>query len=340
MKLLHLLDSKKKKVIALLIIVLIGFIGFNLFAPKSAAELQIVEVKKQNIRSTISSSGTLTGKNIANLKFRSSGKLAYLNIKQGDSVTKGQIIAGLDTQQLAIDLQQAQNSLRDKQAAVEKALDDVKGHDADESFSFKKERTAAEVARDNAYEGVREAQRGFQDNIIFSPIAGLITQTNFIAGETVSSAETIAQVVDFSSYLFDTDIDEADIGKIALGQKTEVTLDAYPDRVFEGSVAEIVPQTKTTSSGATVVTVRIDLGNPQITPINGLSGEATIVLSGISNVLVIPQEALQEDDSVVVQTSKGTEVRKVTVGLKSDTDVEIIEGLAEGEKVVLNPPSK
>lgn len=328
----------KKKVVVLIVLIIAAVFIFNYFNKPKTEVLQFSEVKRADILSSVSTSGNLTGKNVVDLKFKSSGKLSYINVKAGDKVFAGQIIAGLDTQALNIDLQQAYNTLRDKEAAKQKAEDDVKGHDSDESFAQRVTRTTAEVAKDNAFDSVKEAQRAFQDAIIISPIAGLITQTNYIPGQIVGS-DVVAQVVDFSEVFFDSEIDEADIGKIALGQKTIVTLDAYPNKEFEGIVAEIIPQTSSTSSGATVIKVRINLGNPEITPINGLSGSALIILAEAKNALILPLESLRDDDTIFIQTQDGLRAKKIETGIKSDIEVEIKSGLSEGDKVVLNPPA-
>lgn len=339
MKIPNFLKTGKKKLIILGILLIIAIFGFNFFGRKKQAPLQFAQVKKQDIRSTVSSSGNLTGRQLANLKFKSGGKLAYIKVKAGDKVSQFDQIASLDTQDLSITLQQAQNTLKDKQAAVEKILDDVKDHSKDESFTQKKDRTAAEVARDNAYDSVKAAQRAFQDTVIISPIEGIVTQAIATSGQTVTAADLIAQVVDTSSIYFDTDVDEADINRVATGFPAEVTLDAYEGQIFKGLVDQILPQTKTTSSGATVVTVRIKLlGSPRIF-VNGLSGQSQVISQTAQDVLTIPQEALREDNSVVVQTTKGLEAKKVVIGIKSDTETEVKEGLFESEKVLLNPPA-
>lgn len=338
MKIRSILKPSKKKVAGLIVLIILAVIGFNFFSPKKQAPLQFATVKKQDIKSVVSSSGSLTGKSVANLKFKSAGKLSYVNVKAGDWVKKYQSIAGLDTQDLAITLQQATNSLRDKQAIVDKALDDVKDHSKDESFAQRVTRTAAEVTRDNAFDSVKAAQRAFQDVEISSPIDGVVTQALIVSGQTVSGSDLIAQVVDISSIYFDTDVDEADISKISVGQTSEITLDAYGEKIFKGVVEQIIPQTKTTSSGATVVTVRIKLDQFPGNFINGLSGQSEIIISRAENVLIIPLEALGEDNMVILQNEKGQQKVKVLPGIQSDTDVEIKMGLQEGDKIWLNYP--
>lgn len=329
----------KKKIIIWTVLLLVSFFAFRAITYKKQPVLQFASVKKQDIRATVSSSGTLTGKNVANLKFKSAGKLAYVKIKVGDPVEPNQVIAGLDTQALSIVLQQAQNTYKDKQATAQKAEDDIKGHDSDETFAQRATRTTAQAARDSAYDAVREAQRAFQDAVIVSPFFGIVTQAIEVSGQVISSTDLIAQIVDFSTIYFDTDVDEADISKVSVGTPTEVTLDAYPGEVFMGKVDQIKPQTKVTSSGATVVSVRIILEAPKIVFINGLSGQSSIISATSLNTLTIPQEALRDDNSVVIQKGKSFEERKVTLGIKSDTEVEIKDGLVEGEIVLLNPPA-
>ncbi len=339
MKILHLLKPSKKKLIILVILIIAAILGFIFFGQKTKAPLQFATAKRQDIRSTVSSSGSLTGKSVADLKFKSGGKLAYINVKAGDWVKKYQTIAGLDTQDLAIALQQAQNTLRDKQALVDKALDDVKDHSSDENFTQRVTRTTAQVTRDNAVDSVKAAQRAFQDAMISSPIEGIVTQAIAISGQTVFPTDLIAQIVDTKSFYFDTDVDEADISKVSVGSPAEISLDAYPNQMFKGLVDQILPQTKTTSSGATVVTVRIILDNPKLVFVQGLSGESSIIYQTSLNTLTIPQEALRDDNTVVIQVNKRLETQKIETGISSDTDVEIKSGLSEGEKVLLNPPA-
>ncbi|MBI2600818.1 efflux RND transporter periplasmic adaptor subunit [Candidatus Daviesbacteria bacterium] len=319
--------------------VLVLLIASLLLIPRNnqRPKVEFTTIKKQTINSTVSASGNLAGKQTASLHFRSSGKLAFLNISPGDVVTTGQTIAGLDTQDLNITLQQALNTFRDKQATAQKIEDDVKDHTSDETFTQKQTRTTAQAARDSAYDSVKAAQRAFQDAVITAPFSGLITKADFTPGQVVTTTDMVAELIDDSTYFADTDIDEADIGKISIGQKANFTLDAYPDQEIQGVVKEIRPTTKTTSSGATVVIVRVNIGKPVIHFVSGLSGQVSIITAESQNTLTIPQEALGEDHTVLVKTEKGIRVEKVVTGVASDTDVEIKQGLKEGDQVALNP---
>ncbi len=344
------LRPTRKKLIILAIIIIIAILGFNYFGKPKQTPLQFATVKRQDIKATVSASGTLNGKNSANLRFKLPGKLTFINVKTGDAVFAGQVIAGLDTQDLAIALQQAQNTLRDKQATADKVIDDIHlfqyGNGGfpnvgtvNETMTQRQLRTTAEVARDNAFDSIKASQRAFQDTVIISPINGIITQAIEVPNQIVGATDVIAQVVDDSEVYFDGEVDEADIASVSVGQNAEISLNTYPDRVIKGQVEQIMPNTKTTTSNATVVVVRILLSETNIRNIPGLNGQATITVAKSSNVLSVPIESIQSDNTVYISSPKGLTKIPVVPGIKSDTDVEIKSGLSEGQQIVLNPPA-
>lgn len=333
-----------------MVILFIGFGGFSYFQKSKQKPIEYTEVKRQNLISTVSTSGTLTGKKSANLHFKVAGKLASLNVKTGDQIEAGEMIASLDSTQLSISLQQAKNNLEDKQATLEKVLDDIHlfqyGNggfsnvgSANETESQRAARITAQQAVNNAFDSVRAAQALFQDVEIFSPISGLVTKADPTSGVVISPTDLIVQVVDTSELFFDSEVDESDISKIKLGENVKVTLNAYPDKEFRGTVSEIKPTTKTAQSGATVVIVRILLTNPGINFISDLNGQAEIDVAKSSNVLTIPADSLIDDKFVYIPEVKGFKKVEVKTGISSNSDIEIKEGLSEHQKIVKNPSS-
>lgn len=329
--------SIKLVIITLILLSLTGGGFFFYSNANKKAPLEYATVERKSISQTVSAAGSLQGKDSADLRFKISGRLAYLNVKSGDLVVKGQVIGGLDTQDLSIALQQAQNSYRAAEANAEKIEDDVKDNSDDENFTQKNTRTQAQAARDSAFDDIKKTQRAFQDAVLISPFAGVITKASIHPGQFVSAADTIAQVVNNSEYFFDAEVDESDLGKVGIDQVAQITLDAYPSQTFHGIVEEILPLTETTSSGSTIVKVRIKLDSGTINFVSGLSGQAEIIINQSNNALSIPQEALEEENIVYVERNNKIEKINVEVGLSSDTEIEIKNGLNEGEKVVTNP---
>lgn len=335
----HLFKPSWKKFFLLLLILAIAGGGYWYYYSQNANKEQIKTtfVKKSDVKETVSGSGVLAGKDQATLKFVAAGKLAFVNVKQGDKVTKGQAIAGLDTQELAIRLQQARNTYLAKDATAKRAEDEIKGNDTDENFEQKELRVLAQVDRDNAYDSMRQAQRAFQDTVINSPITGIVIKSDYLPGQNVTAADTIAEIVDNSEMYLDAEVDEADIGKVKLGTTAEVTLNSYPDQVFQGTVTQITPNTQKTDTGATVVVVKIKLDDPSILFVANINGQAEILTQESNNVLVIPTEALVEEKFVFVKAGESYNKTEIQTGLTSDIEIEVKSGLTEGQEVVTNP---
>ncbi len=336
---LKLIFKLPKKILIPLLIGLIILIYFLFFRSNGEIKPEFVQVKRADIKQTVSASGILTGKNNVNLRFKNGGKISSINIKEGDIVTKGMILASLDTKDLEIALQQARNTYGAKKATTDRIEDDLKDHASDETLTQRETRMKAQADSNSAFDAVKAAQRAFEDAVIISPISGVVTKVPFLVGQITSPTDTVLQVVDFTEIVFETDVDESDISKIKIGQTTEITLNAYPDQFFSGSVSNIEPATKTSTNGATTVTIKITFNNQNLTPISGLNGQVVIVTDQRSSALTIPQDALKEENLVIVQTSQGLEERNILLGIKSDTDVEVTSGLQEGEQVVTNPQS-
>ena len=341
------LIKKRLILISLSILLLtVGTLGFNINQQNKPQ--QVTEVKKQDIKSSVSTSGQINGFHNASLKFKSSGKLTYIGVSTGDQVKKNQLLANLDLSDLSIDLQMAKNNLRDKQAIFDKTIDDIHlfqyGNGGftnvgspNETQTQRMQRTSTEVAKDNAVDNLKAAQVAFDSAIIFSPFDGTVVESNFLPNQIVSSADTVIRVVDWSKIYFDAEVDESDIGKISLNQRAEVTLNSYNDKIFNGLVTEIAPQTKITTTGSTIVIVRIELVNPPIGLISGLSGQANIITSENKEALVIPQESVRDSNIVLLTTDNGFKAVKVTTGIQSDSEIEIKNGLNEKDIILKNP---
>lgn len=348
----HIFKPSKLKIILLIVILLIAGAGYWYVSTTRSQNdsVKTANVSKGEISEKVTASGVLTGKENATLRFLSGGKVAYVKFQEGDRIEKGDAIAGLDTQSLNIALQQAQNNLRNYQTQSEKTVDDIHlfqyGNGGfgnvgspNETQSQRATRTAAEVARDNAVDTVRSAERAFQDAVLRSPIEGLVITSGVVAGQNVTGADTVAQIVDDSEIFLDAEVDESDIGKIRLDQRAEVTLNSYPDRVFKGVVSQILPNTRTTTSGATVVVTRIKLDPDQLQFIANINGQADIVVNEATQVLMVPIDAIFEDKYVIVKEGDKFRKAEVRTGLESDTDIEIKSGLEENWEIVTNPGS-
>lgn len=179
---------------------------------------------------------------------------------------------------------------------------------------------------------------------IRSPIAGQVTKVLSEVGEVVQATTPIATVQTTEEELFKVHVDiaESDIAKLALGQFVEMTIDAFSDgAVFYGRVQKINPAEKEIE-GIIFYEITILFDNAQTLPLlrPGLSVDATIITAEKEDVLSIPARAVLEKDGkdiVRIKIDGEIEEREVIVGLRGeDGRVEMIEGLKEGEEIVVS----
>jgi HlyD family secretion protein len=220
----------------------------------------------------------------------------------------------------------------------------------------------AQIARSQA--SLQNAQVQLSSTTIRAPRAGVILQkyleqgTIIASGQSLTSEGTsIVQIGDLSRVFVNALVDEADVAQIKLGQKVNITLDAFPDEEFQGVVRRIDPRGATDQNITTILTqVEVLKPSPNLRP--GLNSECEFIVTEKKDVLVVPTRAVRSERSGGGDSKsgddksgrgKGSEPKKyvqvldaenkpqrrpVTTGLESGDNVEITSGLKEGEKVV------
>lgn len=182
-----------------------------------------------------------------------------------------------------------------------------------------------------AQNNYRNAQSNAADYTIQSRINGLVYEVLKEPGEMVSPQEPIALIGSASEFIIEMDIDEVDITRIENGQRVAVSLEAYPDQVFDAFISRIYP-----SKNMMNQTFRVEASfiTPPEKLFAGLSGEANIIIEVKENALVIPRAYLSNDNKV--KTEEG--MVQVEIGLKSLDKVEILSGIETTTNLYL--PSK
>ena len=316
---------------------------------QSTPEVETALVSRGDIRSSIFASGEVKGRKQVELKFAGGGEVAVVSVGVGDKVGAGQFLAALDQKSLKEALSQAEANLRRAQADLDYAgesrrqfLEEHK-YDSPSSWLFAQfgqydaRVRAAVAAVESANSQVEAAKISLSNATLSSPISGTVVEVNIKEGQQFDASRPAIVVADLSSFVFEAEVDETDIGKVEVGQKALVKLDAYPDTEIEGEVAKIGKITTLDSAGNKVIKVELNLkGLPK--DYLGLSGDVEIVREEKKNVLLLPLEALMiENGKNLVYIVKDKQVlkREVELGLESEEAVEIVKGLSEGEKVVV-----
>lgn len=169
-----------------------------------------------------------------------------------------------------------------------------------------------------------------------SPVAGIVTEKKALQGMRFMPGEALYQVADLSSVWVVADLPEQDIGLVRPGSAARVTIDAYPDKRFEGRIAYVYP---TLNAATRTVPVRIELANPGLLLKPSMFGAVELSAGGRGAVLAVPDSAVIDSGvrrMVIVDRGEGRfEPREVKLGTRGEGYVEVIEGVREGEPVVV-----
>lgn len=270
---------------------------------------KIVKPFRGDLVVSITATGQIEPIDAVEIRSKASGEIIRLPIDDGVSVKKGDLIAQLDQTTAQNDYEQAKADFGVAEATLnqrEKELNRVKG-------LFEKN-LVSQQDLDNAQLAYEQARSQFvrtkttlstmeerlKDTVVRSPISGVVLQKNVEAGQIISSAVSsvsggtlIATVAGMDKVYVVADVDETDIGKVAIGQGAKVVADAYPDEEFHGRVLKIAPLAKVAQNVTTFdVTAEVDNANHLLKA--GMNANVDIVTAEARNALLVPVEALVE----------------------------------------------
>ena len=326
----RLVTRRRALILGIVVIVVVGGWWWRDKRNASQKPVKTYTVTRQDVKQVIVASGEITADRQATLRFPASGKVAYVNVHEGETVRRWQALAGMDTADLAAAETAAFYRYQAADANAKEVEDSVKGHAADETFAQKNDRVTAQASRDIAYDNWLEARRHTRDANLVSPLAGIVTQVTVSAvGASVTASDGVV-VVDPASLYFSLEVDESDVGQVSLNQPVEVNLDAYPNATFTGKIERMSFKSSLSDSGATVYSVKVKLAGANLGQLRlGMNGDARIIVHQVKQVLSLPLDAVV-DGFVLLPDGKK---KPVAVGAEGEDTVEIKSGLGEGDAV-------
>ena len=193
----------------------------------------------------------------------------------------------------------------------------------------------AEIAQAQA--SVESVTAKIQNAQIVAPISGTVTQFDAKVGQFASPSTPLVGVMSSTGYEVDAGVSETDVGKISVGNSVTMTLDAFPNETFAGSVFYIAPaETNTQGVVSYQVKISFDKHDPRLK--SGLTANIDIQTKHKDNVLILPQYAiLQNDNGTFVETLAGKIVTTtpIMLGIQDQKgNVEILSGVTLGEQVI------
>lgn len=360
---------------AVVIVIIAAVAAFVLFRNKgSEPKYRTDKIVKGDIITTVTATGTVNAVTTVLVGTQVSGTIKQLYVDFNSAVKKGQIIAQIDPALFDEQVAQAKANLLAAKANVEKAeaslVDAKRTRDrnaelfsknliarsdfdtADTNYETAKASVSAakaQVAQADA--ALRNTQTNLGYTRIVSPVDGTVVSRNVDVGQTVAASFqtptlfTIAQ--DLTKMQIDTSVDEADIGKVKVGQDVEFTVDAYADVTFKGKVGQVRIAPITVQNVVTYdVVVTVD--NPDFKLKPGMTANVSIIVAEKKDILRIPNAALRfkpAERTKAKQPQKGAGIwilengkpKRVplNVGISDGNFTELVAGeLREGQDVI------
>lgn len=367
---------KKKIIIGIVIVIIILAAGaFSFFKKQdNSPKFRMDKVTKGDIKATVTATGTMNAVVTVLVGTQVSGTIKTLYVDFNSPAKKGQILAQIDPDTFRAQVGQAKANLLLAKANVEKSeatLVDAKRtmarnkelfarnliarSDFDTSETNYQSAMAQLSASKALVEQAKAALDGAEINLkytkIISPVNGTVISRNVDVGQTVAASfqtPTLFNIAqDLTKMQIDTNVDEADIGKIKVGQPVEFTVDAYADIIFKGKVSEVRSSPTTVQNVVTYdVVVKVDNPDQKLKP--GMTANVSIILADKKGVLRVPNAALrfrpaEKGKELIAQKGPGVwvlEIKQpkrigVALGISDGSFTEILSSdLKEGDEVI------
>jgi HlyD family secretion protein len=269
------------------------------------ARYQTEAVTMGDVTQTVTANGTVNPVNLVNVGTQVSGTVMRLLVDFNDKVKANQVLLELDPTTTQAAVEQSTGELANAQATLRLARSEearmkelfgqeyVSRQDLDKAVQ---EREAAEAQVQMARGKLMRDRANLSYTVIRSPVAGVVVSREVDIGQTVAASfqtPTLFKIArDLSRMQIDSNVAEADIGKVRVGQVVRFTVDAFPDRKFEGRVQQI-RLAPITQQNVVTYNVVVEVSNPDLVLMPGMTAYLGIVTSEAENALLVPNAALR-----------------------------------------------
>ncbi len=297
---------------------------------KAPIPVEVATVESRPVSAYIRSSANLVAENQVKVLSEVEGRVAKLNVEEGDYVRQGQVLASLVHDDAEIGLKKAELRQSNARAAFERGKDLI----AKELIS-REEFDNFKMEHDLAGEELAEARWTLEKTVIRSPFSGLVSERMLQVGQHIRPGDELFQVTDVEPLIARIFLPERDVLGLELGREVLIVLNADESVRFGGRVRQISPIVDV-ATGTIKVTVEADDPPAGVRP--GSFVGVHIVRETHPEALVVPREAVLRElqkAHVFVTDGETASKREVTLGLEEDEVIEALSGLAPGERVIV-----
>jgi HlyD family secretion protein len=364
-------ETRMLKKILIGVVIVAAVVGFFLLKSKNsgkdpAKEIKLVKAQKLNIYEKALAIGRIEPRQEIAVKSKVSGIIKSIHVEVGDDVLANQPLieilpnptpleyadAKRSAELAGIDLEKAEAEYTRLKQLLESSLIPQKDYDVAEN-EYKQLKLRLEIAKERLALIDKGETRIADRNVnstIKSPVTGTVLERRVNPGDPVvpltsyQAGTELMILADMKSLIFKGTVDEIDVGKIREGMEAALKIGAIPDQKIIGRVSRISPKAKK-QENSTLFDVEIEMvekGDKVIRA--GYSANADLVINKAENVVSIPERLVEfKDGKAFVEVPNGKNLyakREITTGLSDGINIEVRDGLKEGEEIVERPPKE
>lgn len=358
--------EKNKKVlyiVAAIVLVLAGVITYRIYHNISANKeralrmgqgkvlaVETAAVGRRDISPLLNFSAGLEPLWNADISAKLDGRIDRLNVEEGDRVSAGTVLAVLDTNELEAQVSQAQGNLYSAQANLEQAESDLRrtaalakqGAISEQALDTARIKRDMAVGQVNSVQGnvaALASRLGYAE--VIAPRDGIVVKRFLQSGYYAKAGTAMITLADVTTLLAKATVGEAQIGQLQVGAEVKVLVNAYPGKEFSGRITRISPMA---SLPARTFTAEISIPNSEGLLKPGMFANTFVRGAFHKNALVVPESALvmREDQKTVfvVLPDNTVQQRVLTLGYVGDGWAEVLDGLQEGDQIVVSGQNK
>lgn len=331
----------------ILIILAIGFFLFlyqrSASSAKAKKEKTTYIIKKQTIKDELSLSGEINAEQHVTLRFQSSGRLAWVGVKEGDYVKKFQGVASLDQREVQQNLKKYLNSFVKSRLDLDQEKEDTQikytgGLSEDARRAAIRVLDKAQYDLNNSVIDVELKNLAIEYSYLSSPIEGVVVRVGSpYAGVNVTPSQAEIEIINPKTIYFSATAEQTDVVKLKEGKSGGIVLDAYPDDEIKGEVKKISFIPKEDETG-TVYEIKLyfDQDNNDYRYRLGMTGDVNFLLKERKDVLTVPTSYIKtlKNKKYVWKIINGNKVRTfVSLGEEFDGATLVKTGLQEGDVI-------
>ncbi len=311
-------------------------------APKPAIDVETEIARRMDWQSRLPAIGTLKASQGIDLSVEIAGTITDVQFQSGEKVSKGQAIVLLDSEMEQASLVSAEADLSLARLEFQRARSLL-----DRQAISRSEYDRLNAQSQKAEASVAQLRASLAKKRILAPFSGTIGIRQVDVGDYIAAGTPIATLQDLSTLYVDFFLAEQHVPLLALGQKVQLRVAAYPDERFEGVISALNPKVETTTRN---VQVRAELANPDGRLLPGMFADLQVLLPTENAQVVVPETAITYTlyGNSVLLVTEGTppegvsrdepylvvERRFVTTGERRDGLVVVLDGLEGGEQVI------